>query len=140
MKKIVLVACAAGKAAKATAAKDLYQSQLFGLTRQFAEQNGEAWYILSAKHGLVHPEATIHPYDQTLNDMTSPLRFAWALSVAEQIDALQLQGADITILAGRNYRDFLMPMLEARGHRVRVPMEGLGIGKQLQYMTRELAA
>lgn len=41
-----------------------------------------------------------------------------------------------TILAGDRYREFLTPMLQARGMRVDVPMQGLRIGEQLRWLDR----
>ncbi|MCE2939855.1 MAG: DUF6884 domain-containing protein [Armatimonadota bacterium] len=41
-----------------------------------------------------------------------------------------------TILAGDRYREFLAPMLQARGVQVDVPMQGLRIGEQLRWLDR----
>lgn len=41
-----------------------------------------------------------------------------------------------TILAGDRYREFLTPMLQARGVQVDVPMQGLRIGEQLRWLDR----
>ena len=44
--------------------------------------------------------------------------------------------APTTILAGDRYREFLTPMLQARGVQVDVPMQGLRIGEQLRWLDR----
>jgi len=49
-------------------------------------------------------------------------------AMAEQIDA----AAPLIVLAGRNYRDPLWPQIERRAS---VPMEGLGIGQQLAWLS-----
>lgn len=43
-----------------------------------------------------------------------------------------------TILAGDRYREFLTPMLQARGVQVDVPMQGLRIGEQLRWLDRQM--
>jgi hypothetical protein len=40
----------------------------------------------------------------------------------------------IVVLAGKRYREFLMDYLRRRAGTVQVPMEGLGIGRQLQWL------
>jgi hypothetical protein len=67
---IVLVACSARKRGTPCPAKDLYTSTLFRYSRRYAEQFGDRWYILSARHGLLSPEARISPYEQTLPGLT----------------------------------------------------------------------
>jgi hypothetical protein len=44
----------------------------------------------------------------------------------------------INFLAGQRYREFLEASLRSRGLVVSIPMEGLGIGKQLSWLNREL--
>lgn len=75
---VALVACAAAKLDHPAPAKDLYVSSLFRKSRAYAERNADAWYILSAKHGLVSPAATIEPYDLTLNSMAIADGRRWA--------------------------------------------------------------
>ncbi len=139
--RVFLVACSAGKVqAGSVPARDLYSSQLFTLARRYAEKHGAAWFILSAKFGLLDPAQLVAPYDESLNDKRAGERAAWGQLVAEQIRLQQLAGVELVILAGRAYRDPLQQLLEAQGHTITVPMAGLAIGKQLQFLTRGLAA
>jgi len=47
-----------------TPASDAYTSALFKLNRTYAECFGDAWVVLSAKHGFVKPEFEIPgPYE-----------------------------------------------------------------------------
>lgn len=78
---IVLVACAGKKLPHAAPAKDLYASSLFEKSRAYAEDRAAAWFILSALHGLVEPDAVIEPYDVNLNDMSAAARRAWSRRV-----------------------------------------------------------
>jgi hypothetical protein len=126
-KRIVLVACCGKKLPYAAQAKDLYQSELFRKSRLYAEQNGDEWLILSALHGVVHPDATIEPYDVTLNDMPASDRRVWSAKVAERLR--QFDGDQLTVLAGSAYCGWV----DGFNNVVR-PMEGLGIGQQLAYL------
>ena len=134
---IVLVACAGKKLPHAARAKDLYASSLFEKSRAYAEDRAAAWFILSALHGLVEPDAVIEPYDVTLNDMSAAARRAWSRRVIEQLDRHVHHGDTVVILAGARYRDGIVPELRSRGVKVEVPLEGLRIGEQLAYLGRD---
>jgi len=41
----------------------------------------------------------------------------------------------LTFLAGEKYRECPIPKLKQRGSEVVVPMQGMGIGRQLQWLT-----
>ncbi|WP_395858435.1 DUF6884 domain-containing protein [Arthrobacter sp. KBS0702] len=47
---------------------------MFKKASAYAELTCDRWYILSAKHGLLHPDEIIQPYDMRLgtNHPTSP--------------------------------------------------------------------
>lgn len=137
--QIALVSCVKSKRGSPTAARDLYTSQLFRALRGYAEATSDAWYILSAEHGLLHPDQIIAPYERTLNTMGKQDRRAWAERVQEQLAALLPPDAEITVLAGTRYREDIVPFLQARGHSVRIPLEGLRFGKQLARLN-QLAA
>lgn len=69
-RRVLLMGCVAGKRDRKSAAADLYKSGLWTMRREHAElrelADGVEWGILSAKHGIVLPEDTIKPYDQTI--------------------------------------------------------------------------
>lgn len=52
VENVILISCAKTKRNTPSAAKDLYQSDLFRSMRCYAEENADSWYILSAKHGV----------------------------------------------------------------------------------------
>lgn len=126
-RRIVLVACCGKKLPYAAPARDLYQSELFRKSRLYAEQNGDQWLILSALHGVVHPDATVDPYDMTLADMGADARREWSRKVAEQLR--DYAGDRLTVLAGSAYCGWIDQFAN-----VTRPMEGLGIGQQLAYL------
>jgi hypothetical protein len=61
-------------------------------------------------------------------------RRAWAEQVNSRLRDIDLRPQRIVVLAGRRYREHLMPTLEALSAEVVVPMEGLGIGQQLAWL------
>lgn len=133
---IYLVSCVGQKRAEACPARDLYISDWFLKARQYAEGSGCRWYILSAEHGLVAPNQLIAPYERTLNLMPIAERRAWAKRVADQLATTVPELRKAVFLAGAAYREFLADQLTVRGVSVSVPMEGLGIGKQLQWLVK----
>lgn len=131
---VYLVSCVSAKAAVPAAAKDLYVSPWFQKARRFVEAQGRPWYILSAKYGLTSPDSVIAPYEQTLNTMGVNERRAWARGVAASLDGVLNAGDTAVFLAGVRYREFLASPLSGRGVMVQIPMEGLTIGRQLQWL------
>ncbi|MCY4356212.1 MAG: hypothetical protein OXD01_01675 [Gammaproteobacteria bacterium] len=132
MKSIYLVSCVARKACEPAAARDLYKSAWFIKARSYVEKASEKWFILSAEHGLVSPEAVINPYEKTLNSMKKTERRAWADKVLHQLQP-ELSGFDrVVVLAGARYREFLVDRIRDNGLIVDIPLRGMRIGEQLQ--------
>jgi hypothetical protein len=135
MKKACLIACASQKQAAAAPAQDLYQSELFRKSVGWMHrQNFDEWFILSAKHGLVKPEQILESYNSTLNTMKADARHQWAKIVLDALMIVLPEPASITFLAGSKYREYLAEPLREKGYEVLIPMQGLGIGKQLQWL------
>jgi hypothetical protein len=134
---IVLISCSASKADRPAPAEDLYQGTLFKAAIAWArEQNPDAIHILSAKHHLVSPDEVIEPYDLTLNDMPADALRRWSDTVLEQLESeADVKRDRFIILAGDRYRRFLTPRL---GH-VELPLKGLRLGEQVQFLQRRLA-
>lgn len=130
---IVLVACVSLKIETKAAARDLYCSPWFIKARKYAERFGDKWFILSSLHGLLAPEQVIEPYEQTLYTARKPERDAWAANVARGINSTIAPGSTIIILAGKIYRESLVHLLKER-FSLEIPMQGLGIGQQLQFL------
>lgn len=131
--KLALLSCTKLKQDYPCKAKEMYlKSTLFVKASNYVENcNYDNWLILSAKYGLISKDKLIEPYDQTLNKMGVKDRTKWASSVAEDLKKLPIEIVDI--YAGKNYREFLIPLLEQKGITCRVPLKGLGIGQQLKF-------
>jgi hypothetical protein len=130
--RVALVSCVKSKRSSPAPAADLYTSALFRGLREYAEANADAWYILSAEHGLLRPDQVIAPYERTLNTMRKADRLAWAARVQRQLLEVLPSRAEVVVLAGERYREELVPFLREHGHAVNVPLEGLSFGRQLQ--------
>jgi hypothetical protein len=117
-------------------AKDLYCSTWFIKARRWAERHGDDWYILSAKHGLISPDQHIKPYNVRLSNKSDAYNFSLRV-MSTLLDKL-IPGDEIVFLAGKYYRLYLEGTLQAQGYVTKAPMQGLGIGKQLAWLTRNI--
>lgn len=135
---VYLISCVGKKLTTPTRAQGLYVSSWFLKVRDYIGTTRGPWFILSAEYGLVSPDRVVAPYDRTLNTMRKPDRQAWAVRVRDQMEHSLPVTDRIVVLAGRRYREFLMDYLRQRARTVEVPMEGLGIGKQLHFLSEAL--
>ena len=137
---VYLIACSARKLPQAAPAADLYTGQAFKLASKLARLRSTRWAILSAKHGLVEPDAVIEPYDLALRDASLEKRRAWGARVSAALHARGYRGERCVILAPRAY---VVPILADRlgsnmFEHYDTPLRGLGIGQQLGWLTKEL--
>lgn len=139
MSRVFLVSCVARKRPRATPAADLYTSAWFVKARALVEASGDPWFILSAEHGLLAPEKVIEPYERTLNTMSVHERRSWAEQVQKQMEAILPDADEVVVFAGTRYRENLMPYLRKRFLEVKVPMDGLTIGRQLNWLDNAAA-
>jgi hypothetical protein len=134
--RIGLVGCVKGKLPHAARARDLYVSPLFIGRRRYVERSCDSWYILSAKHGLVHPDALLDPYDQTLVGASVAERRRWGEMVLRQVDAElgPVKGCLFEVHAGSAYLEYrLVDGLRARGAAVERPAGRRPIGALLAF-------
>ena len=139
-KHIVLISCVKKKKATKDKAKNLYISSLFQKYWKYAQSlNSDKIFILSAKYGLLDPEQIIEPYDESLNNISSRNRKVWADKVLNQMRAagLNLEKDRFTILAGKNYRQYLIG--EQKIKYAETPLADIGgIGKILSYLNTHI--
>lgn len=140
---IGLVGCASTKLRRPAKARDLYTSPLFRKASAHAESTCEKWFILSAKHGLVHPDDVLEPYNVKLGRSTrdpetdAPLIHEWAQRVREQLahELRDVPTPSLLVLAGEQYRTILYPHPP---WPATVPMKGLGLGQQLAWLNEKV--
>jgi len=132
MARVVLVSCVSKKRDRKAKARDLYISTLFRYNLKYANSlNPDKIFILSAKYGLLSLEKEVMPYNQTLNGMKSAEIKKWADNVVAQLKQIaDLKKDEFVFLAGENYRKYLIPHIS----NYKIPMKGLGIGKQLKFL------
>ena len=135
--KVVLISCVSKKLDYKVKAKDLYISPLFRFNLRYAKSlNPDKILILSAKYGLVGLGDEIEPYDLTLNNMAISERKEWAESIVKQLDdKMNFENDEVIFLAGEKYREYLIPKIK----NYKIPMKGLSIGRQLQFLKNELS-
>lgn len=132
---IALIGCVKTKLDRSASARDLYRSPLFTYRRAYAERHADRYYILSAEHGLVRPDALLQPYDTALAQQSSAYRRAWGQWVVAKLLAAEqsLRGLVIDIHAGDEYASAVTSLLTEAGAQVRRPLVGLPLGRQLSW-------
>ena len=135
-KTIVLLSCVSQKLPLPARAGDLYVSALFRKALRYAKSlSPDAIYVLSAKHGLLALDQVVAPYNLTLNQLGIAEVRSWAETTTAQLEAVTNLAIDrFIILAGDRYRRFIVPRLRF----TEIPLKGLSIGKQLQFLTKAI--
>ena len=136
MEKIVLISCVSKKLSKKSKAQDLYISPLFQYNLKYAKSlKPDKILILSAKYGLLNLDEEIEPYNETLNGMNSNEVKEWANSVLNELSKVcDIKKDEFIFFAGDKYRKYLISHI----NNYKIPLKGLGIGKQLKYLKENL--
>ncbi len=137
-KRIILVSCVSEKDIIAQPARLLYISDWFKKASQYADQNSDNWYILSALYYLVRPDQIIMPYNLTLRSMGIEARKNWAAQVWTMLSPFLSPSDKIVFLAGKIYRENLLEPIRCIHCSVEIPMEGLRIGEQKHWLLQHL--
>ncbi|MDY6875905.1 MAG: hypothetical protein SWK90_06860 [Chloroflexota bacterium] len=130
---IRLVSCTKRNLDHPCPARDLYTaSALFRKARAYCEHHYDAWYILSAKHGLVHPDQVVAPYDITLKRMSIVERCAWERRLSERLRRLG-SGHIFYAHAGKDYIVHLSSICLVN------ILEGHSLGNRLRWYNQQAA-
>ena len=127
---IAFISCVKEKRIGKYKAKHLYTSDFFRKSFGYCSSKYDKVYILSAKYGLLELEEEIENYEMTLNDFSKVEKVEWSVMVYNQMENKIDDSDDLFFYVGNNYREHLLPMLS---NNCFVPLEGKGIGEQLQY-------
>lgn len=144
--RVYLVACSKSKrqSPKKTLASKLYTGDLYRKSRSYVlkrlcrEPEGR-WYILSARYRLLHPRYRVFPYDATLRNLNTQERREWTRQTSEELLSRLGERTHVVFLAGKRYRELLIPHLQSEGHPCSVPMRGLGIGEQKAWLKERIS-
>lgn len=132
--KIGLLATARKKAHSPAAVIDFYRSPLFRKSILYAEQTYDRLYFYNAKDGLLLPDQIMEPYDVSIRTLSLGSRRAWGRKVIRELTTREdLSAAQLFLHGGKVYRNYLEPALGELGISFTVPLEGMSIGKQLQW-------
>lgn len=137
MQRAVLISCVSQKLSHAAPAKDLYVSALFRFCLRYAQTlKPDCIFILSAKYGLVTLDQPLEPYNDTLNTKRDAEIRQWAQGMLQQLGTkVDLERDSVIFLAGEKYRRHLIGQIR----HAEIPLLGLTIGRQLQFLKRALA-
>ena len=127
---VIFIGCVKSKRRGTYQAKDLYISPLFRYSYRLAVRSGGDIFILSAKYGLVRPEAVICSYEETLVGKTSQVKQEWARKVLGQMRAERIVGSPAVWLCGKNYYENLIGYFPES----KIPLKGLSMGNRLKWM------
>lgn len=140
---LILIPCAKTSKNHRCKAREMYSpSVYFQKIWEYAHLMGDSIMILSSKHGLLHPDTVIEPYDEYLSTKTKAKK--WALKVGpDLLRLIQFCGFKrVFFLTGQKYSHFLkgylMDLVEDSALIFTDPMEGLGIGQRLQWLTENI--
>ncbi|WP_254273277.1 DUF6884 domain-containing protein [Haloarcula marina] len=140
--EIGLVSCTKSKLEQAAKPAELYtESAFFRKAREYVEANHGAWYILSAKHHLLHPDGpTIEPYEETLNGASVSRKREWSQTIYEQLqrEGLLVEDNRLVLHAGRDYTEKLLPLLTDTGVGIETPTDGLRYGETLAWYNERI--
>jgi hypothetical protein len=104
-RRVLLLGCVKGKGAGPAPTRELDTSDLFRKRRPYADASGSPWFVLSALHGLVHPDDVLEPYDLALANQLVAYRARWGRHVVEQMERHlgPLRGTTFEVHAGAAY-------------------------------------
>ena len=134
--RIVLISCVSKKREKLSIASEMYDSTWFKYAFKYAQNlNADKVFILSAQYGLLRPEQVIEPYNMTLKTMNKTQRYVWSESILNALEQeCDLEKDFFCILAGKSYREFLVPSMKYYS----IPMEHMGIGQQISFLKNNI--
>lgn len=133
---VVLVGCGARKsAANIAKAEELYTGTLFAAARAWAEKYGSDWGVLSAAYGCIPHDWVIQNYDKKLI-----VDDDWNRLVQVQVNNLWPSAERLILLAPEAYTRWAkgprwFGQSEAFLYGIDCPMEGMGIGQRMAWLT-----
>ena len=134
MRSILLLACSDQKTQNTAPAGQLYASERFDLARKLAEAHADRWFIASAKHGLLHPNSIVAPYDRALPNIDDAERGCWSRRVLDQLRPYITDNVQVVCLGDEEYFQEISAWLTARRILVFVPFQHLPKGKRIPWL------
>ena len=142
-KPIAIIGCSKQKrkdAGKIPARERYEASDLFKKRRDYVEQQGLEYYILSAEYGLISPNDMIEDYDKTITGLKKEETYELFLADLEQdILSADIHDRVIELHAGSAYREALQAV-GAFADIVTPFNKKLGIGEQKKWYKARIVA
>lgn len=138
MSKIVLLMCGLKKKQTRTTAKDMYTSDRFRKSLEYAFKltDSRNVYILSAQYGLLELETVIDNYDKSLYSFSHEEKTLWAKKVLNQLKIKTNIENDIYVfLTDDDYNEYLVPLLK----NIDLPLKGLGPNQHKEWFIHKLS-
>ena len=137
MENIILLMCGKNKEKYKTKAKNLYNSERFKLSLEYANTlaNEKNIFILSAKHGLVELETELIPYDKSVYDMTIIEKTEWVKMIITKIKSkMNLDIYNFVFLTDDFYCEYFPQYLK----NVEMPLQGLIQSDHIKWFKEKL--
>ena len=118
-------------------ARDLYTSTFFLLKSRVAAGYSAEWYVLSAKHELLHPYQPVGYYDRSLYEFSEEELAEWGSRVGSALRVREDMFVDlgveaVVVLASEIYLDPLRETLDELPFRVETPLQGVKFHDQMR--------
>lgn len=143
VERIAFISCGKTKLDHAAPARDLYTGNLFTAARNYVDGNPafDRWFILSALHGVVHPDTVLEPYDARIPGRVSEARYWGTRALTSPLLPAERTMTEITSFAGNDYNG---PLYEAirqiKPWHLHEPLAGLQVGERLRWFAERRAA
>lgn len=124
MNKIVLLMCGKNKSLKRAKAKDMYISERFHKSLEYALKltDDNNIYVLSAKYGLLELETEIDYYDKSLYSFSLEDKKQWVENIFNQLKSKTNINEDIYVfLTDDDYSKHLVSLLK----NTDLPLKGI---------------
>jgi hypothetical protein len=135
---VALVSCGKRKRSATSPARDLYTSPTFRLSRSWAETCADRWFVLSAKHGLVHPGSYLDPYDLSLSSLPAIEITKWYDQVASALLEILEQDDVVVLLTGSLYGDGVRARIGSERRMVLDPLRGMTLSRRQQWLGSQI--
>ena len=140
---LILIGCVAGKrqATRPIRVCDLYQSNLWGLRRRYAESTGKAWGVVSAGLGVVPSGELAMPYEAKAQNLSGDARREWVTRSRQRLVGMlwpcgRMRASRVEVIAGAAYVDLVREAVDGLPVGVSAPLAGMGIGARQGWLKR----